>query len=112
MGSKASALLPVSIERPGDPMKSRRPLYRRIRADSGQQRRIRFVMAMLGAAAFLPVLVRLFGLMVVSYDSYSALALSNQSRSTTVSDHRGVIYDRNMNFLDGSVTGENVYIDT
>ena len=85
--------------------------YRRIRADSGQQRRIGFVMAMLGAAAFLPVLLRLVGLMVVSYDTYSALALNNQSRSTRVQSDRGVIYDRNMNILAGSVTVENIYID-
>ena len=92
-------------------LKQGKPLYRRIRADSGQQRRIGFVMAMLGVAAFLPVLVRLVGLMVVSYDSYSALALSNQSRSTAVSSNRGVIYDRNMNILADSVTVENIYID-
>ena len=66
---------------------------------------------MLGVAALLPVLVRLVGLMVVSYDSYSALALSNQSRSTAVSSNRGVIYDRNMNILADSVTVENIYID-
>ena len=92
-------------------MKPRKPLYRRIRADSGQQRRIGFVMAVLGAAAFLPVLLRLVSLMVVSYDTWSALALSNQSRSTWVQSDRGVIYDRNMNILAGSVTVENVYID-
>ena len=92
-------------------MKSGKPHYRRIRADSGQQRRIVFVMAMLGAAVFLPVLLRLVGLMVVSYDAWSALALSNQSRSTAVSSDRGVIYDRNMNILAGSVTVENIYID-
>ena len=92
-------------------MKSGKSPYRRIRADSGQQRRIRFVMAVLGAAAFLPVLLRLVGLMVVSYDAWSALALSNQSRSTVVQSDRGVIYDRNMNILAGSVTVENIYID-
>ena len=92
-------------------MKPRKPLYRRIRADSGQQRRIGFVMAVLGAAAFLPVLLRLVSLMVVSYDTWSALALSNQSRTTRVQSDRGVIYDRNMNILAGSVTVENVYID-
>ena len=85
--------------------------YRRIRADSGQQRRIGFVMAALGAAAFLPILGQLFGLMVVSYDTYSALALSNQSRTTKVQSARGDIYDRNMNILAGSETVENVYID-
>ena len=94
-------------------MKSKRskPSYRRIRADSGQQRRIGLVTALLGAAAFLPVLVRLMFLMVASYDTYSALALGNQSRTTQVQSARGVIYDRNMNILAGSKTVENVYID-
>ena len=46
-------------------------------------------MAVLGAAAFLPVLVRLSLLMVASYDAYSALALANQSRTTNVQSPRG-----------------------
>ena len=91
--------------------KQRKRKYRRIRADSGQQRRIGFVMALLGAAAFLPAAVRLFGLMVVSYDNWSAKALSNQSRTTVVQSPRGVIYDRNLNILAASETVENVYID-
>ena len=113
MGSKASALLPIGIIiwKAGDCLKTGKPRYRRIRTDSGQQRRIGFMMAILGAAAFLPVLLRLISLMVVSYDAYSALALSNQSRSTAVQSARGVIYDRNMNILAGSVTVENIYID-
>ena len=85
--------------------------YRRIRADSGQQRRIRIAMAVLGAAAFLPVLCQLYSLMVTHYDTYSALALSNQSRTTQVSAARGTIYDRNMNILAASKTVETVYID-
>ena len=91
--------------------KPRKTSYRRIRADSGQQRRTGIVMALLGAAAFLPAAARLFGLMVVSYDTYSALALTNQSRSTVVQSARGTIYDRNMNILAASRTVENVYID-
>ena len=91
--------------------KRRKTRYRRIRADSGQQRRTGFVMALLGAAAFLPVAVRLFGLMVSSYDAYAALALRNQSRTTAVQSARGVIYDRNMNILAASKTVEHVYID-
>ena len=59
--------------------KRRKTRYRRIRADSGQQRRIGLVMAVLGAAAFLPVAVRLYGLMVSSYDTWSALALGNKT---------------------------------
>ena len=88
----------------------RKQKYRRIRADSGQQRRIGIVMAVLGAAAFLPVLVRLYGLMVASYDEWSALALSNQSRTTQVQPVRGVIYDRNLNILAASTTVEHVYL--
>ena len=91
--------------------KRRKTRYRRIRADSGQQRRTGFVMALLGAAAFLPVAVRLYGLMVSSYEEYAALALRNQSRTTVVQSARGIIYDRNMNILADSKTVENVYID-
>ena len=92
-------------------MRNRKTIYRRIRADSGQQRRTRIVMAVLGAAAFLPVLVRLYGLMVMSYDEYAALALQNQSRTTAVQSARGTIYDRNMNILSASKTVEHIYID-
>ena len=90
--------------------KRRNRKYRRIRADSGQQRRIGLVMAVLGAAAFLPVGIRLWGLMVSSYDTWSALALSNQSRSTQVQSARGTIYDRNWNILAVSETVEHLYI--
>ena len=92
----------------GEKRKNRK--YRRIRADSGQQRRIGLVMAVLGAAAFLPVAVRLYGLMVSSYDTWSALALGNQSRTTVVQSARGTIYDRNLNILAASATVENIYI--
>lgn len=85
--------------------------YRRVRADSGQQRRMRMVMAALGAVAFVPVIAQLCFLMVARYDVYSSLALSNQSRSTAITPERGEIYDRNMNVLASSKTVENVYID-
>ena len=90
--------------------KRRNRKYRRIRADSGQQRRIGLVMVVLGAAAFLPVGIRLWGLMVSSYDTWSALALSNQSRTTVVQSARGTIYDRNWNILAVSETVEHLYI--
>ncbi len=90
--------------------KSQKSNYRRIRADSGQQRRIRLVMAVLGAAAFLPVMAQLFHLMVSSYDVYAAKALANQSRTTNVATARGTIYDRNMNILAASETVENIYL--
>ena len=91
--------------------KKRRKTYRRIRGDSGQLRRIRIVMAVLGLVAFVPVVGQLYNLMVDQFDTYSALALSNQSRSTSITPERGIIYDRNMNILAASKTVENVYID-
>ena len=85
--------------------------YRRIRGDSGKLRRIRVTMALLGAAAFLPVVLQLYSLMVAQFDDFSALALGNQSRTTSITPERGEIYDRNMNVLASSKTVENVYID-
>ncbi len=73
-------------------------------------RRMGLVRLVLGGLAFVPILAQLVGLMVVSYDSYSALALGNQSRTTRTGESRGVVYDRNMNVLAASQTVENVYI--
>ena len=84
--------------------------YERVRADSGQHRRILAVMAIFGLIAFLPVALRLYDLMVVQYDYYAELALRNQSRSTAVTAQRGTIYDTNMNVLACSVSAENVYL--
>ena len=89
----------------------KRNRYERVRLDSGQHRRILLAAAILGAAAFVPVALRLWGLMIRDHDRYAALALKNQTRSTAVSGVRGAIYDRNMNVLAGSETVEDVYLD-
>ena len=68
-------------------------------------------MVILGAAAFVPVILQLIQLMIVDYDQYSLLALKNQTRTTYVTADRGTIYDCNMNILAKSVTVENVYLD-
>ena len=85
--------------------------YHRIRGDSGQQRRIRILMALLGLAAFVPIIVHLYGLMVAGKGGYGEAALRNQSRTTPITAQRGVIYDRNFNILADSKTVENVYLD-
>ena len=85
--------------------------YTRIRADSGQHRRIMITAAVLGFVAFVPVAVRLYGLMVTDYAYYAGLALRNQTRTTQVTADRGLIYDRNMNILACSGSVENVYLD-
>ena len=85
--------------------------FERIRQDSGHHRRILLTMCVLGLAAFVPIGLRLYCLMVENYGYYSNLALRNQTRSTTVTADRGDIYDRNMNVLATSVSVENVYLD-
>lgn len=85
--------------------------YERARIDSGHHRRIIAAMTAFAFVAFVPIGVRLYWLMVVEYDDYSALALRNQTRTTSVTADRGTIYDRNGNVLACSVGVENVYLD-
>ena len=91
--------------------KERRKQYGRLRMDTGQHRRVMLTAFVLGIAAFVPMVARLYSLMVVQYDYYSALALRNQTRSTAVTADRGTIYDRNLNILAFSENRENVYLD-
>lgn len=85
--------------------------YNRLRLDSGQHRRIILVGLVLGVLAFIPVGIRLYSLMVNSYEYYAGKALKNQTRTTYVTADRGTIYDCNMNMLAVSVSVENVYLD-
>ena len=92
-------------------MEKRPKEFDRLRLNTGQHRRIRMVMLFFGVLAFVPVFWRLYILMVRDYDLYAALAIRNQTRTTTVTAQRGDIYDRNMNILATSVHVENVYLD-
>ena len=69
------------------------------------------VMAVFGVVAFVPVALRLYDLMVAQNGYYAKLALDNQTRSTTVTAHRGTIYDRNMNVLAVSQSVQILYLD-
>ena len=89
----------------------RKKEYPRIRADTGQHRRILASGLILGVLAFIPVTVRLYNLMVTEYDYYANVALRNQTRTTSVTAERGLIYDRNMNILACNQSVENVYLD-
>ena len=89
----------------------RKKEYPRIRADTGQHRRILASGLILGVLAFIPVTVRLYNLMVTEYDYYANVALRNQTRTTNVTAERGLIYDRNMNILACNQSVENVYLD-
>ena len=85
--------------------------YGRLRMDSGQHKRVMLIAVFLGILAFLPMIARLYSLMVDQYEYYSGLALRNQTRSTAVTADRGTIYDRNLNILAYSENRENVYLD-
>ncbi len=91
--------------------KKSRKEYTRFRADTAQHYRILSVMILLGIAAFIPVAFQLYSLMVDQYAYYSAKALRNQTRTTSVTADRGNIYDINMNILAESVSVENIYLD-
>ncbi len=113
MGSKGFPCCPltVSYKKGRWSMKHTPSIYQRVRSDSGQHQRLLAVMAVLGLLAFVPMALRLYDLMVVQYDRYSALALRNQTRTTYVTAERGTIYDVNMNILACSQSVENVYLD-
>ena len=88
-----------------------KPYFERVRINSGHHRRILAILLLMAFLAFIPVSLRLFDLMVLQYDRYSALALRNQTRTTAVNADRGTIYDVNMNILACSVSVEDVYLD-
>ena len=87
------------------------PAYDRAKAGHGVLRRTTFIMILVGVLLFIPLIWRLFRLMIVQHDQYESRAISNQTRSTTVTADRGVIYDCNMNILAASKTVENIFID-
>lgn len=87
------------------------PIYNREKAGHGLLRRTTFLMVFCGILLFLPLVWQLASLMLVEHDRYESGAISNQTRSITVTADRGTIYDRNMNILAASKTVENVFID-
>ena len=54
---------------------------------------------------------RLGYLMIGKHKEYEALAIANQTRSTSVTASRGSLYDRNMTTLAASASVENIFLD-
>ncbi len=69
------------------------------------------MMICLGVVSFCLVTGMLVKLMLIDHDYYEAKAISNQTRSTSVTASRGTIYDRNMNVLAASSSVENIFLD-
>ncbi|MBP1736611.1 MAG: Cell division protein FtsI [Oscillospiraceae bacterium] len=76
----------------------------RQRANSSMFCRIIILMIVFGAVIFMGLLVRLFYLQVIQHDFYEEKAVSQQTRSTTVTADRGTIYDAKGNILAISAT--------
>lgn len=70
-----------------------------------------WLMLLCGVVLFIPLIATLYRLMIVEHDQYEEWALRNQTRSTTLTASRGVIYDRNMNILASNATVETVFLD-
>ena len=92
------------------PLPTPRKQYPRESSNRPYLRRTLFISILL-TLAFLAVGVRLFQLMILQHDYYESKAISNQTRSVTVSADRGEIYDCNMNVLASSVSVETVFLD-
>lgn len=69
------------------------------------------LMILLGVVCFGVLAGRLVKLMLVDHEYYQAKAISNQTRSTSVTASRGTIYDRNMDVLAASSSVENIFLD-
>ena len=80
-------------------------------SDTYIRKGILWLMASLGVLSFLIVGARLVKVMLVDHDYYEEKAISNQTRSTSVTAKRGNIYDRNMDTLAGSLSVENIFLD-
>lgn len=68
------------------------------------------VATMCGIVAFLLLGMQLFKVMIIQHDYYEKLAVSNQTRETTVNATRGTIYDSKGAVLAISASAENIFI--
>ena len=73
--------------------------------------RTMFLMVLCGVILFIPLIATLYKLMITEHDKYEEMAIQNQTRSTTLTASRGMIYDRNMNILASSATVETIFLD-
>ncbi|MBP3412529.1 MAG: hypothetical protein J6K89_04650, partial [Oscillospiraceae bacterium] len=80
-------------------------------SDTYIRKGILWLMAGLGVFAFLILGMRLVKVMLLDHEYYEGKAISNQTRSTSVTAKRGSIYDRNMDALAASVSVENIFLD-
>jgi len=80
-------------------------------SDTYIRRGVFLLLLALGVAAFAVLAGRLVKVMLIDHEYYQSKAISNQTRSTSVTASRGTIYDRNMEVLAASVSVENIFLD-
>lgn len=80
-------------------------------SDTYVRRGVFTLLLLLGIAAFAVLTGRLVKLMLIDHEYYQSKAISNQTRSTSVTASRGTIYDRNMEVLAASAGVENIFLD-
>ena len=91
--------------------KKQQPGTARERANRTLLRRMLFLMILCGVVLFVPLIATLYQIMIVDHDFYEEKAISNQTRSTTLTASRGLVYDRNMNIMASSATVETIFLD-
>lgn len=69
------------------------------------------LMILCGVVLFIPLIATLYNLMITDHEKYEEMALQSQTRSTSLTAARGVIYDRNMNIMAASSTVETIFLD-
>lgn len=79
--------------------------------DTDIRKGILALMGALGVLAFCVLAGRLVKMMLIDHEYYEAKAISNQTRSISVSAARGNIYDRNMDLLATSVGVHTIFLD-
>ena len=79
--------------------------------DTGIRKGILALTVLFGIVAFVVLAGRLVKLMLVDHEYYQSKAISNQTRSTSVTASRGTVYDRNMEVLAASTSVENIFLD-
>ena len=80
------------------------------RASLTIQRRTKWFMLFFGVACFAMLFVKLYDLQINQHDFLEDKAVSQQTRSTTISASRGTIYDRNGETLAVSATAETIFL--
>jgi len=83
----------------------------RERANRTILQRTLVLMILCGVILFVPLIATLYKLMIVDHAFYEEKAIANQTRSTTLTASRGLVYDRNMNILASSSTVETIFLD-